>query len=117
MTSVAAAKRKIADAKARDLPFIMNQQISRRVKRWERYQVYRRCTTFEELEALRLVLMEGTQVRTWDRGDMIDDVARGYLKFTHPTAATSAPVAGSGAVAAPVAGGGGARPPARHQRR
>ena len=33
--SAAAARRKIADAKARDLPFTMNQQIPR-VKRWER---------------------------------------------------------------------------------
>ena len=42
---------------------------------------------------------------------MIDDVARGFLEFTYPTAAASAPVAGSGVAAAPVAGGGGARPP------
>ena len=84
------AKRKIDDAKAKDLSFTMLQQNPKTGMSGKRYEVYKHCNTFAELEALRLVLMEGTQTTTWCRGDLLHDVARGFMKFTYPTSAASA---------------------------
>ena len=88
----AEARRKIVNAKAKDLPFVMLQHNPKKGMSGKRYDVYKSCTTFAELDALRPVLMAGTQSRTWQPQDMLFDVARGFLVFTHNVSGARASV-------------------------